>query len=344
MLEATAENHWSLDFEDHIAEVLAQQEEAQAEVDLHLRDGNLFGASMGSFKLALASLELGDRVDFHSHIVMAMVLAEADVVVESEAALPDPLAVDIACDTGFKAMEFRPPSFVSEISEHERIIIEKDQIEGIAESRVKTMLEERKLSDALLVATTNAELILNEPTVFDVGERNSALSQAITATSNLIFAETTGRYRYHQSVKLILLKFAKELASEIEIGQDEASDVVAFEAYETLMQAGLYVEGKTLGTLNQTINAFRELRDGPAAEQLAQACEKNISIVSEARQFMIARALIILPLVLTWQNGFKNCGDYRGARAKLRASKSMQYEAMTAYAEKRENSQLTTVD
>lgn len=322
--------NWS-EFECRISDILAEREAAQIEIDENIRRNDLFGASMGSFKHALASLELGDRADFYCHVMLAMALAEADIVFEAEAARPDPLDIETSLQP--EPVKFKTPDFLHKEPGHSWIL--DHPIDGIAQRRPnkdEEYYEKLRLNHAILQAVDKAESVLAVDTVFDESEQNAALLEAIITATDFIDSKAASKEYDAYDEKFKTLKLASHLAARLHINVDPESTYIAFKAYERLTLTALRIEGKTLSVHNQSLQAFKEIFKDVGSEDLVEQCQKYISTLNRVRAEIIARAMILPAIWIKNDYYFTGAaGPTKGART--RPSLAMQRRALEAYEE-----------
>lgn len=325
-------SNWAKSWENTVTAVLAEQDEIQADIDASLRRGDLVEAASASFEHVLTSFQLGDRVEGHSYLLVGMAFMQAAALLQNEQEQPESFIFRIPNSI------YRQP-MPKNIYKTEDGSIDYDALEQSID-KYKAMLA--KVPET--IAAAEGALLLDAE-IFP-NEINEALRDAITATCDVIFSdhprdgidsffatETT-------SERLELLGLAKRLARHLIINTDGSSTELAFEAYEKLMLAAMYANGRTLRVINQAIAAFEEMQYGLVSKNTSLRCAENIQDLKFAKQMKIG-ATALTPIQNMWfafEPVFKGSNDYKPP-ARARLSRSMRNQVRETY---RLRSQLVT--
>jgi hypothetical protein len=248
--------HWSQEWEKTVSVILSNQYAAQAEIDECIKDCDLIGAATASFDHALTSWQLGDIKMAQVYIWVGAAFSQADLILRQEEIREAPLAVS-----------FEVPKLSSVL----------DQFPGFE--------DEKELVEPLRDAALEAEALLAlDPELVDSVEKNEVLYKAIAEACNLIFSDRVHEKYYRTNSKVQLLNLAKKMAQHLDINVDEKSMRIAFEAVENLMDAAIYVRGRTFSALNWTYRTFQEIRDGEVVSENTKArCAENTDTINKVR-------------------------------------------------------------
>lgn len=316
-------DEWAVAYEDHVADMFAVREHAQLELTDSLERADLFGASMASFKHAMASAELGDGREAQVHLFLAAVLAEADVQMAAEDIQED--LDEIVLPT---TISFQIPWCVDyEIPKHIHANKQLHRYRHAKRMDNEELYEARAIRDEVKPAIERAEIAVNSDTL-PSHEVNQAIKEAVSATVNLIFVKSLE----HQDRERLLVA-ACNMASSMNYQSDYETNKVAFEIYEQIALGAIITQGKTMPALTQALGAFKEISNGKLVPSDRKRSLEYIDMLNKARAFKMAFNAM-MPMLALWDAHrpyVEGSNDYWSTTS--RASRGLQRTARTIHAQ-----------
>lgn len=313
---------WAEVYEAHVADMLAERELAQLDFHENIKRADLFGASMASFRHAVASAELGDAVEAQVHIFMATVLAEADVQLTADQVADELVDIDLDVPAPAEEVHFAIPDCTNQL-----VYWEVDANKNWRRYYHGTRLsqEEHKqaeeLRDRVAPAIQEAEAAVNVESLDDT-ERNQSLLNAIEATSEFLFVKSLSDYQRTE-----LLRTMGSMANHLSVSGGFEAVQAAFKAYQYVAVAAITAQGKTMPALTQALRAFETIKEGLYGPLFREEADMYIDMLTRARAFKVAFNSL-LPVIRMWdayRPVFEGSNDWRSTSS--RTSRSAQRKA-----------------
>lgn len=279
------------DYEDHVAELLVARESAELAVSNRLEKSDLHGASIASLLAAMSSLALGDRTKFHSYVLQATFLAEAEIIFDAESILQE--VAETSLMPHDSKTEIAVPEYFKENPEVQQYIAEAKEMQHTVYGWKRNMFWMEGIKTSVRETIEKANATLQTESLSTDSEINEALRDALTEIS-----EYTAHVPSHWD-KTALLKLGQEIASRLRLDTDIDDVVPAVEAYAILATATLGVSGNTLSILNQSAKAFGHLSKRFGNEtriaidddtDLEEYCLMYLRLIRQARRQIISRS------------------------------------------------------
>jgi hypothetical protein len=267
-------------YEDYVTQMFADRVTAEDAIEVSLRESDLHGAAMASLQVAMASLALGDRVQFQGYVLQATLLAEAEIIFETDAALQE--IEELSLQQPPKPLEVTIPQFLQDCPTAQGYIQELEESGGPVYGWKLAAIQQEGLKAKARQSVEAANETLQVADCIDDYEKNIKLRDAVHHVCDLAQREDMASNMH--ATRLGLLRVAGEIASRIDLNGDIDDLEPAVDAYAVLGASAMVMTGKTLPILHNAAKSLQHLSERFQAESALTTNERNLA--SECRQYL----------------------------------------------------------